>query len=78
MSNNHSEEPPILWEEGVSNCGGDEDMFRMMVEKFEELSFTEQMEKLFHAVMDLNYKDIKDETHKMKGPLGYYYALMCC
>lgn len=75
MANSHMEELPVLWEEGVNNCGGDEDMFRMMVEKFEELSFTEKMEKLFHFIMEMDIKGIKDETHGMKGPLGYYASV---
>lgn len=70
MTSNLNEQPPVLWEEGVNNCGGDEDMFRMMVEKFEELSFTKNMKLLFDFIMQMNYDGIKEEAHTIKGPLG--------
>ena len=71
MTDNYEEEPPLLWDEGVKNCGGDESMFRMMVEQFEDLSFTEKMEKLFHCIMEMDYKGIKDEAHAIKSPIAY-------
>ena len=68
MSSNYSGELPIDWAHGVQICGGDEAMFRMMLENFEDLSFTKNMEGLFHAIMDMDFKGIDHFAHEIKGP----------
>ena len=62
---------PVDFAKGVENCGGDEDMFRMMIENFEGLSFDKTMKELFDSVMDMDYPQVRFHAHTLKGPLRY-------
>jgi len=71
---NHSEDAPIIWEEGINTTGGDEGMFRNFLEQFEDLTFTENMENLFDAMMKMDYPNIHTWAHRIKGPASYIAA----
>lgn len=64
---------PIDWEKGLANCGGDEDIFRMMIGKFESLSFDQTMGALFDSIMSMDHKKIKFDAHTLKGPLRFVF-----
>jgi len=68
MSNHNAFEPPIDFDLGVQVCGNDEAMFINMLGKFEELSFTKNMEGLFQAMMTMDLKGIEYFAHEIKGP----------
>lgn len=62
-----SETAPINWEKGVNHYGGDEEMFRLMIERFEDLTFNQSINELFQDVMKLDYKSLRTDAHTIKG-----------
>ncbi len=62
-----TETAPINWEKGVHHYGGDEDMFRLMIERFEDLTFSQATSQLFQDVMKLDYKSLKTSSQTIKG-----------
>lgn len=61
----------INWDEGVQNCGGDEEIFRMMLDKFEEMSFNQTMNDAFNAVMEMDFDKIWEAAYILNGPYGF-------
>ena len=62
-----TETAPINWEKGVNHYGGDEEMFRLMIERFEDLTFNQSIHELFQDVMKLDYKSLRTDAHTIKG-----------
>lgn len=61
----------IDWEQGVEQFGGDEEMFTMMVGKFEELTFNQGLKKLHDSVLAKDWKDVRSQAHTLKGASAY-------
>jgi hypothetical protein len=62
-----SEEPPINWEKGIKHYGGDEDMFRLMIDRFEDLTFNQTISSLYKHIMQMDHKNIKLDARTIKG-----------
>ena len=62
-----TEAVPINWEKGVNHYGGDEEMFRLMIERFEDLTFNQSISQLFQDVMKLDYRSLKTDAQTIKG-----------
>ena len=60
------------WDEGVNGFGGDEEMFTMMVGKFEGLTFNEGMKKMYQSMLEQNWPAVRHEAHTIKGSSGYF------
>lgn len=59
--------PPINWQKGVQYYGGDEDMFKLMIESFEDLPFNNYMKQLYEHILALDYQAIKTDARTIKG-----------
>ena len=60
------------WEKGVDGFGGDEEMFTMMVGKFEGLTFNEGMKKMYLGMLERDWLAVRHEAHTIKGSSGYF------
>ncbi len=65
-----ADDAPINWKKGLAHYGGDEDMFRLMIERFEELSFNSSMDNLYKNVLILDYPNILLDARSIKGVSG--------
>ena len=63
MTNN----PPINWQKGVQFYGGDEDMFKLMIESYENLPFNTHIKLLYEHILALDYHAIKTDARTIKG-----------
>ena len=61
-----TEASPINWEKGVKFYG-DEEMFKLMVESYENLPFTTYMKQLYDHILALDYASIKTDARTIKG-----------
>lgn len=66
-----SDSAPINWEKGVNHYGGDEEMFRLMIERFEDLTFNQSISQLFQDVKKLDYKTLRTDAQTIKGASRY-------
>lgn len=64
--------PTINYQRGVENLGGDEEMYNMMLERFEELSLDQVMESVFVVVDKMDFRGIYREMDTLKGPLRLF------
>jgi len=62
-----SEDPPLNWKRGVQQYGGDEEMYKLMIERFENLTFDQNLASLFGHVMKMDYKAIRSDANTIKG-----------
>lgn len=60
-----SEDTPINWQKGFQYYNGDHDMFKLMVERFEALTFNPTLHRLYQHVMEMSYKDIKLDAYAL-------------
>jgi len=74
MVNKQNVDLTINWDKGVQIFGGDEDSFRMFLEKFESYSFSKFMEQLFDGIMQMDYVAIHEASHTIKGAASYIAA----
>lgn len=58
---------PINWEKGVAYYGGDEEMFKLMLESYENLPFNNYMKSLSEHILALDYQAIKTDAQSIKG-----------
>ena len=70
-----SDSAPINWEKGVNHYGGDEEMFRLMIERFEDLTFNQSIGQLFQDVKKLDYKSLRTDAQTIKGASRYIICL---
>ncbi len=62
-----AEDPPLNWQRGVQHYGGDEEMYKLMIERFENLTFDQSLASLFEHVMQMDYKAIRLDANTIKG-----------
>jgi hypothetical protein len=62
-----SETPPINWQRGVKSYGGDEEMYKLMIERFENLYLDQSLSSLFDHIMHMDYKAIRLDANTIKG-----------
>ena len=65
---------PINWQRGVEAFGGDEEMYRGMVFKFDEFTFDDALEKINEAFQFSNWKDIALQADDISGACNYLGA----
>lgn len=58
---------PINLKKGLAQYGGDEDMFRLLIDRYEDLTFNSALEKLYKAMMIMDFENICLETRVIKG-----------
>jgi hypothetical protein len=63
-------EPAINWQKGVKHYGGDEDMFRLMIERFEDLTFNQSLTTLYEHIMTMDLKNIRLDARTIMGASG--------
>ena len=62
-----SEDPPLNWKRGVTQYGGDEGVYKLMIERFENWTFDQTLASLFEHVMQMDYKSIRIDASTIKG-----------
>jgi len=62
-----TDNPPINWQKGVQFYGGDEDMFKLMVESYENLPFNTHIKLLYEHILTLDFQAIKTDARTIKG-----------
>lgn len=62
-----SEGTPIDWDAGIKQYGGDEAMFKLMIERFEELAFNQNVGSLFRNIMKMDFKNIETDSNVLKA-----------
>ena len=65
---------PIDTKKAIEGLGGDPFMFYTMLAKFEDMSLTKQMQECAKAVDELDYLEMKNAAHSLKGSSGYVGA----
>ena len=68
---------PINWQKGIKHYGGDEDMFRLMIERFEEITFNQSLATLYQHIMTMDIKNIKENAHTIMGASRYGANSLC-
>lgn len=63
----------IDWNKGVEQFGGDEEMFRNMVGKFETLTFNDGLQKMYDGMAKRDWKVVRIEAHTLKGASAYIH-----
>mmetsp|Transcript_51819 Transcript_51819/g.59520 ORF Transcript_51819/g.59520 Transcript_51819/m.59520 type:complete len:171 (+) Transcript_51819:58-570(+) len=64
----------INWEQGVEQFGEDEEMFEMMIGKFEPMSFNEGLKKLHDQAVSKDWTEFRRTAHTLKGASAYIAA----
>jgi hypothetical protein len=62
-----SQEPPINLKKGLAQYGGDEDMFKLLIDRYEDLTFNSALERLYKSMKDMDFDNICLETRIIKG-----------
>lgn len=65
---------PINWQKGLEAFGGDEDMYRGMVFKFEEFTFDEAIHKIDSAMSSSNWSVVAHQADDISGVCSYLGA----
>ena len=68
---------PIDFQAGVENCGGDEDMFKSMLENVRQLTLDPCTKPLVESVIEMDFTKIDYYTDSIKGSLSYLAANKC-
>ena len=58
---------PINYKKGVENFGGDEEMFKGLIGQFEVLTLNDSLTKLYNAMKQQNWLEVRREAHTLKG-----------
>lgn len=65
---------PLDWEKGVEAFGGDEEMYRGMIFKFDEFTFDEALEKIDNAIKFANWTTVTIQAEAISGACSYLGA----
>lgn len=74
MDLDNIEELPILDMETAIKDLGDDSLFISMMERFEDMSMRENLTNLKIALDDLDYFNIRTQSHSLKGASSYIHA----